>query len=119
MLKISWSTSVTLRHEATFVKSVVGVRVVVDSYQNQDETPCRTEVGAFGPMLKALLDPAGRYRMAPMMEKAMEAKIEAWLDEAPVEEAEAVNRIHPVMAPFLAPFAPRGSVYAFPNREAA
>jgi len=115
-LSIKWNSTPTCRHEAIFVKSVVGIRMVVDTYRDNEATPCRTETGALGPMLAALLNPAGRYRLAPMLEKTFESQIESLFDAEP-EPIEP--NIHPVFGPILASIAPPGSIYAWPKLEAA
>lgn len=95
-LSIKWSHESGSHCEAIFVKTIVGVRVVVDVYRAEETVPCRTETGALGPMLKTLLDPAGRYRMAPMMSKTVEQAIEDLFDaSAPEHVAETVTDLSP------------------------
>jgi hypothetical protein len=83
MLRIKWNSTPEQVHVATFTKSIVGTRIVVETFTGQEEDPCRVESGRFGTMMAALLNPAGRYRLAPMMGRTLTDLIESVLDSEP------------------------------------
>lgn len=109
MLVIKWNSSPTCAHKAKFAKSIVGIRVVVETYHDSDECPARVETGQLGVMLSVLLNPAGRYRLEAGTLEKFESQIESLFD---AEVATPEPRVHPTFAPFLSAFAPAGSVYA-------
>lgn len=136
-LTISWSSAKELHHTATFRRAGNGsrrdARVMVETRQGREPVPCRVEIGLLSTILPTLTNPAGRYRLAPMLTQTLESvldnvfnsepELEAVRDGVsylhpllsatlePVKPGAVVPNIHPTMAPFLGAFAPVGSVY--------
>lgn len=129
-LTISWSSAKATHHTAIFRRAGDGTRrsarVMVETRQGSESDPCRVEMGLLTDLLPTLTNPAGRYRLAPMLTQTLESVLDNVFNPEPElgfggvthlhpllsnALAHDATDVHPTMLPFLAAFAPVGSVY--------